>query len=160
MTTEEAKDLHIIQQSARYHMRRLDPSAVEDADFAPNLTMREKVEELTRAQACQGCHSVINPLGFSLEQYDAVGRFGGEARAGRVGAALLRELEHQLKDSGAEAIEGGIKLIRKFQAGRMGWDSFLLKMPIFGQLVEKTIVARTMRTLGTLVASGVPILEE
>ena len=46
-----------------------------DADFAPNLTMREKVAELTRSQACQGCHSVINPLGFSLEQYDAVGRF-------------------------------------------------------------------------------------
>ena len=33
------------------------------------------------------------------------------------------------------------------------------KAPIFGQLVEKNIVARTMRTLGTLVASGVPILE-
>ena len=41
----------------------------------------------------------------------------------------------------------------------MGWDMFMLKMPIFGQLVEKNIVARTMRTLGTLVASGVPILE-
>ncbi len=52
-----------------------------------------------------------------------------------------------------------IKLVRKFSAGRRGWDLFLLKMPIFGQLVEKNIVARTTRTLGTLVASGVPILE-
>ncbi|MBN2216868.1 MAG: type II secretion system F family protein [Pirellulales bacterium] len=52
-----------------------------------------------------------------------------------------------------------VKLIRKFQAGRTGWDLFLLKMPIFGQLVEKNIVARTTRTLGTLVTSGVPILE-
>jgi type IV pilus assembly protein PilC len=52
-----------------------------------------------------------------------------------------------------------IKLLRKFSAGRMGWDLFILKMPIFGNLVEKNIVARTMRTLGTLVASGVPILE-
>ena len=52
-----------------------------------------------------------------------------------------------------------IKLVRKFAPGRMGWDIFLLKMPIFGQLVEKNIVARTTRTLGTLVASGVPILE-
>jgi type IV pilus assembly protein PilC len=52
-----------------------------------------------------------------------------------------------------------IKLLRKFSAGRMGWDMFLLKLPIFGQLVEKNIVARTTRTLGTLVASGVPILE-
>jgi type IV pilus assembly protein PilC len=52
-----------------------------------------------------------------------------------------------------------LKLIRKTNAGRTGWDMFILKMPIFGQLVEKNIVARTMRTLGTLVASGVPILE-
>ena len=47
----------------------------KDADFAPNLTMRQKVSELTKPQACQTCHSVINPLGFSLEQFDAVGRF-------------------------------------------------------------------------------------
>jgi len=52
-----------------------------------------------------------------------------------------------------------LKLVRKFQAGRMGWDQFALKVPIFGQLIEKNIIARTMRTLGTLVSSGVPILE-
>jgi type IV pilus assembly protein PilC len=52
-----------------------------------------------------------------------------------------------------------LKLIRKFAPGRMGWDLFIIKMPIFGPLIEKNIVARTMRTLGTLVASGVPILE-
>ena len=49
--------------------------AFKDVDFAPDMTMREKIAELTRSQACQSCHSVINPLGFSLEQYDAVGRF-------------------------------------------------------------------------------------
>ena len=52
-----------------------------------------------------------------------------------------------------------VKLVRKFGPGRYGWDLFLLKIPIFGQLVEKNIIARTTRTLGTLVASGVPILE-
>ncbi|MFZ5831105.1 MAG: type II secretion system F family protein [Planctomycetota bacterium] len=52
-----------------------------------------------------------------------------------------------------------VKLVRKFSFGRMGWDIYILKLPIFGQLVEKNIVARTMRTFGTLVASGVPILE-
>ena len=52
-----------------------------------------------------------------------------------------------------------IKLVRKFRHGRMGWDMFMLKVPIFGPLVEKNILARTTRTLGTLVASGVPILE-
>ncbi|MCH2389033.1 MAG: type II secretion system F family protein, partial [Opitutales bacterium] len=52
-----------------------------------------------------------------------------------------------------------IKLIRKFKAGRTGWDQFTIKVPIFGQLVEKNIMARTSRTLGTLISSGVPILE-
>jgi type IV pilus assembly protein PilC len=52
-----------------------------------------------------------------------------------------------------------IKLIRKFKHGRIGWDQFIIKVPIFGSLVEKNILARTTRTLGTLVSSGVPILE-
>jgi type IV pilus assembly protein PilC len=52
-----------------------------------------------------------------------------------------------------------VKLLRKFSWGRMGWDLFVLKLPIAGGLIEKNIMARTTRTLGTLVASGVPILE-
>ena len=49
--------------------------AFKDAEFDPTLSMREKVETLTRPEACQACHATINPLGFSLEHYDAVGRF-------------------------------------------------------------------------------------
>lgn len=52
-----------------------------------------------------------------------------------------------------------VKLLRKFSWGRMGWDLFVLKLPIAGPLIEKNILARTTRTLGTLVSSGVPILE-
>lgn len=52
-----------------------------------------------------------------------------------------------------------VKLLRKFSYGRAGWDLFILKVPVFGMLVEKNILARTTRTLGTLVSSGVPILE-
>ncbi|MEM6655731.1 MAG: type II secretion system F family protein [Planctomycetota bacterium] len=52
-----------------------------------------------------------------------------------------------------------IKLVRKFKHGRIGWDQFIIKVPIFGQLIEKNTLARTTRTLGTLVSSGVPILE-
>lgn len=51
------------------------------------------------------------------------------------------------------------KLVRKFRHGRMGFDMFVLKLPVFGALVEKNILARTTRTLGTLISSGVPILE-
>jgi hypothetical protein len=53
------------------------PMAIQfmDGSFDPNMTMREKVSALTQSNACQTCHSVINPLGFSLENFDAVGRF-------------------------------------------------------------------------------------
>jgi type IV pilus assembly protein PilC len=52
-----------------------------------------------------------------------------------------------------------VKMIRKFKQGRIGCDEFIIKVPVFGNLIEKNILARTTRTLGTLVASGVPILE-
>ena len=52
-----------------------------------------------------------------------------------------------------------VKMVRKFKQGRMGWDLFSLKWPVFGRLIEKNSMARSTRTLGTLVASGVPILE-
>ena len=52
-----------------------------------------------------------------------------------------------------------IKLLRKFKHGKIGWDQFIMKVPIFGPLVEQNVLARTTRTLGTLIASGVPILE-
>ncbi len=52
-----------------------------------------------------------------------------------------------------------VNMIRKFKVGRMGWDLFSLNWPVFGRLIEKNSMARSTRTLGTLVASGVPILE-
>jgi type IV pilus assembly protein PilC len=52
-----------------------------------------------------------------------------------------------------------MKLIRLNKTGNYALDRMTLWIPIVGKIVEKTIVARTTRTLGTLVASGVPILE-
>jgi type IV pilus assembly protein PilC len=52
-----------------------------------------------------------------------------------------------------------LKLIRMNSTGRYALDRILLWIPVIGKLAEKTVVARTMRTLGTLVSSGVPILE-
>jgi len=43
--------------------------------------------------------------------------------------------------------------------GSMMIDTFLLKVPVVGMLIRKIAVARFTRTLGTLIASGVPILE-
>jgi type IV pilus assembly protein PilC len=53
-------------------------------------------------------------------------------------------------------------LLRKYyqtQNGRTVLDRLLLKLPVFGSLFKKIAVARFSRTLGTLVSSGVPILD-
>ncbi len=52
-----------------------------------------------------------------------------------------------------------MKLLRMTKSGNYALDRATLWIPVVGDLVEKTIVARTMRTLGTLISSGVPILE-
>jgi len=53
----------------------------------------------------------------------------------------------------------GVKQIRKHPRGRYYFDAMLLKLPIVGPLLRKIAVARFTRTLGTLITSGVPILE-
>ena len=52
-----------------------------------------------------------------------------------------------------------LKLVRLHRIGAYIVDWIKLRIPIMGGIIEKTIVARTMRTLGTLISSGVPILE-
>lgn len=44
-------------------------------DLHPGLTTRERVTMQTQPPNCMTCHSIINPLGFTLEHYDAVGRY-------------------------------------------------------------------------------------
>lgn len=51
------------------------------------------------------------------------------------------------------------KAIRLTKKGETITDWIKLKLPVFGNITSKVIIARTMRTLGTLVASGVPILD-
>jgi type IV pilus assembly protein PilC len=51
------------------------------------------------------------------------------------------------------------KMTLKNENGRFYFDKFMLKTPVFGDLIRKTAVARFTRTLGTLIQSGVTILD-
>ena len=53
----------------------------------------------------------------------------------------------------------GLKLVRATQAGRSTVDWLKMKTPIVGSIVNRQAIATFARTLGTLIASGVPILE-
>jgi type IV pilus assembly protein PilC len=57
------------------------------------------------------------------------------------------------------AVVVGFKFYYKTPGGRYQLDGFMLKMPIIGQVLRKIGIARFSRTLSTLLASGVPILQ-
>lgn len=52
-----------------------------------------------------------------------------------------------------------LMLFIRTKFGRHVWDKFKLKMPVIGPVVSKVAISRFTRTLGTLVSSGVPILQ-
>jgi general secretion pathway protein F len=59
-------------------------------------------------------------------------------------------------------VSGGTWWFRRWKktvAGRMKWDTFCLKAPIFGRLIQMLSVARFAKTLSTLLAAGVPLLK-
>src|SRR5262245_53707553 len=60
---------------------------------------------------------------------------------------------------GLVAIIVGLVLTYRSEKGRMFIDTVLLKIPLLGSVLRKVVVARFTRTMGTLLASGVPILD-
>jgi type IV pilus assembly protein PilC len=60
---------------------------------------------------------------------------------------------------GAASVVAALRWSYKQPKGRWFWDSVFLKLPIFGTLLRKVAVARFSRTLGTMLSSGVPILD-
>ena len=79
---------------------------------------------------------------------------------------LVLAISDTIKNNVGAVIGGAIALfivfkliVNKTKAGRWVWDKFKLHMPALGPLVRKIAIARFSRTLGTLISSGVPILQ-
>ena len=53
----------------------------------------------------------------------------------------------------------GVRFYYRTEKGRKVIDAILLRVPVFGELIRKVSVAKFTRTLGTLVSSGIPILD-
>jgi hypothetical protein len=80
-------------------------------DLHPGLTTRERVLKQTSPMACSGCHLVMNPLGFPLEHFDAVGKFRDKDNNKPVDASGGYETR-----AGAQAKFTGAKELAKFVA--------------------------------------------
>jgi type IV pilus assembly protein PilC len=78
---------------------------------------------------------------------------------------MVLALSHAITDNaivftlGVAAVVAGIVALMRTDRGRWAFDTVVLKAPVIGNVMRKIAVARFTRTLGTLLSSGVPILD-
>lgn len=114
------------------------------ADLHPDLTTRERVELQTKPATCMSCHGIINPLGFTLEHFDAVGRFREQDRGKPVdarGAYLLR--------SGKRIEIDGARELAEFVAHHEEAHAAFVEQ-LFHHLVQQPVRAYGPETLSEL----------
>lgn len=84
------------------------PEAVTpfEPDLHLDLTTRERVILQTEPVACQTCHGMINPLGFALENFDAIGRYREEERGRAIEAdgSYVTRAGEQVRFSGVDEL--------------------------------------------------------
>ena len=90
--TQTSSPIHrgvFIARSVLGRSLRPPPEAVAPLapDLHASLTTRERVALQTKPEACQSCHAMVNPLGFTLEHFDAVGRFRKEEQGKPIDAS-------------------------------------------------------------------------
>ncbi|HVK59380.1 MAG TPA: DUF1588 domain-containing protein, partial [Candidatus Kapabacteria bacterium] len=112
--------------------------ALKEKTIAANLSFRERLAEHRSNPACASCHDVMDPVGFALENYDALGRW--------------RELE----DGVPVDVSGGFPDGSVFQ-GVDALESALLKRPdlFVGTLAEKLLTFALGRGIETYDAPAV-----
>ena len=108
--------------------RQLKMPPVAVAPLAPDLhqdlTTRERVALQTSPQVCQSCHTLINPLGYPLEQFDAIGRFRTEEKGRPVDAS-----GSYIARSGDEfQFQGTLDLVHFLSESRECRDSFVERL--------------------------------
>jgi len=83
-----------------------DIPALEDAVVSESLPMRERLAVHREDRSCATCHNLMDPIGFSLEQFDAVGRW--RTFEGDVPVDASGGLPDGRKFSGIDALERGL----------------------------------------------------
>jgi type IV pilus assembly protein PilC len=106
---------------------------------------------------------VVALIGFVVPTFEKMFKdFGGSMPAP---TQILIDISHGMRDwwhlifGIPVALFVAVRLWVRTARGREIWDTWVLKLPVVGPLVRKISVARFTRTLGTMLASGVPILD-
>jgi len=105
------------------------------AELHPNLNTRERITLQTSPRECMSCHNVINPLGFTLENFDAIGRFRGQENGKTIDASGFF-----VTRSGDKATFNNVHALAKFLAGSdEAHEAFVARM--FHHLVRQPVLA-------------------
>lgn len=116
-------------------------------DLHPDLSTRDRVALQTSPASCQTCHNMINPLGFALEHFDAVGRY----RSVEKGKPVVATGGYQPRE-GESATFDGAKELAAFLAGSDEAHGAFVEQ-LFHHLVKQPIRAFGPNTLPDLKAS-------
>jgi cytochrome c553 len=104
-------------------------------DLHPTLNTRERVTLQTSPKACISCHGVINPLGFTLENYDAIGRYRDRENGKPVDAS-----GRFVTRSGEVKKFSGVRELARFLAGsEEAHEAFVARL--FHHLVRQPALA-------------------
>lgn len=116
---------------------RPPPEAVSPLapDLHPGLSTRERIALQTSPQMCQACHAMINPLGFSLEHFDAVGRFRSEEKGKLIDAAGGYHTR-----AGADVKFSGVRELASFLASSEETHTAFVEQ-LFQHLVKQPLAA-------------------
>ena len=87
-------------------------------------TERQRIEKTTRQAACIGCHKIINPLGFFLESYDALGRW----RTLDNGQPIDPVIDINFLDEGPSSAENPIEALKIFTSSLMFKQCFVRQL--------------------------------
>jgi hypothetical protein len=113
-------------------------------DLHPQLTTRERVLLQTKPQACQSCHGMINPLGFTMEHFDAAGRYRDKEKGRPIDATGTYQTR-----AGKVVKFAGVRDLATFLAGSEETHEAFVEQ-FFHHLVKQPVRAYGPRKLADL----------
>ncbi|NCY02491.1 MAG: DUF1592 domain-containing protein, partial [Planctomycetia bacterium] len=117
-------------------------------DLHPNLSTRERVTLQTSSVACQTCHTMINPLGFALEEFDPIGRHRSVERRGGVDKPIDASGSYLPRQGPKATFTGARELAAMIVASPDAQEAFVQNL--FHALVKQPARAWGPDTLETL----------
>jgi len=117
-------------------------------ELHPDLTTRQRVALQTSAVACQTCHTLINPLGFALEEFDGIGRYRRTEQKGGLEKPIEPSGSYQPRTGGIATFSGARELAASLATSRDAQEAFV--QSLFHALAKQPLRAWGPETLESL----------